>query len=291
MRLLATDVDGTIVGPDLVVSSRTAAAFAAAHRAGVRTVLVTGRPKRWMPEVVRALGWVDALVLANGAVSYGLPSGTLDGSEQLLECRTIDPDDVVDWAVRVRAKAPGVAFGLERPGGFGAEPGYEAPVGTPAMTIGSIPELLAQDPAVVKILARVPARLAAGAAEFPGDVLLRAARSALGPRVAPVHSNRRKALVEIGPPGVDKGTGLAAVAAAFGVDRRDVVAFGDMPNDVSMLDWAGTSFAMADGHPEALAAASGTAAACDRDGVAGAIENLLAGSAAATGSSEEAVGP
>ncbi|MGF1661057.1 MAG: HAD family hydrolase [Kineosporiaceae bacterium] len=286
MRLLATDVDGTIVGPDLRVSARTAAAFAAAHRAGVVTVLVTGRPLRWMPEVVRALGHVDALVLANGAVLYRLPSGALDGTEQLLGRRTIDPGDVVDWAVRVRARAPGVAFGLERPGGFGAEPGYEAPGGTPDLTVGSIPELLAQDAVVVKLLARVPARLVAGTAEFPGDVLLRAARAALGPRVAPVHSDRRKALVEMGPPGVDKATGLAAVAAAFGVDRRDVVAFGDMPNDVPMLTWAGIGYAMADGHPEALAVATGAALACAADGVACAVEELLAAPAVATAGAE-----
>jgi hydroxymethylpyrimidine pyrophosphatase-like HAD family hydrolase len=289
VRLLATDVDGTIVGPDLVVSPRTAAAFTAAHRSGVRTVLVTGRPLRWMPEVVRALGWVDALVLANGAVLHGLPAGTLDGTQRLLAHRTIDPDDVVDWAVRVRARAPGVAFGLERPGGFGAEPGYEAPPGTPDLTVGSIPELLAQDPVVVKLLARLPARSRPWTGEFPGDDLLRAARAALGGRVAPVHSDRRKALVEMGPPGVDKATGLAAVADAFGVDRSEVVAFGDMPNDVSMLAWAGTSYAMADGHPEALAAASGTAGACAADGVACAIEDLLT-APAGVAPGEEVVG-
>jgi hypothetical protein len=279
VRLIATDVDGTIVGPALRVSTRTGAAFAAAHRAGVLTALVTGRPLRWLGDVVEALGWVDALVIANGAVLYRLPSGRLDGSEELLDRRTIDPEDVVDWAVRLRAKVPAVAFGLERPAGFGAEPGYEAPPGTPGLTVGSIPELLAQDPDVVKMLARVPS--AAQLGEFPGDELLRAARSALGSRVAPVHSNSRKALVELGPPGIDKGTGLASVAQALGVDRADVVAFGDMPNDVPMLAWAGRSYAMADGHPEALAVASLVAADCASDGVACAVEELLAGSAVA----------
>lgn len=275
MRLLATDVDGTVVGPDLAVSPGTAAAFDAAHRAGVRTVLVTGRPLRWMREVVAALGWVDALVLANGAVLYRLPGGALDGSEELIGRWTIDPADVVDWAVRIRARAPGVAFGLERPGGFGAEPGYEAAPGTPDVTVGGLPELLAADPAVVKLLARLPAAAVTG--EFPGDELLRAARAALGPRAVPVHSNSRTPLVEVGPRGVDKATGLAAVADRLGVAREDVVAFGDMPNDVPMLRWAGRSYAMADGHPEALAAASAVAAACAADGVAAAVSDLLAG--------------
>ena len=279
MRLIATDVDGTIVGPGLRVSARTAAAFAAAHRAGVFTVLVTGRPLRWLGDVVEALGRVDALVIANGAVLYRLPHGRLDGTEELLARWTIDADDVVDWAVRLRAKAPAVAFGLERPGGFGVEPGYEAPAGTPGITVGSLPELLAQDPVVVKVLARVPE--AAQSGEYPGDDLLRVARSVLGARVAPVHSNSRKALIEMGPRGIDKGTGLAAVAEVLGVDRADVVAFGDMPNDVPMLEWAGRGYAMADGHAEALAAAAFVADECAADGVASAVEDLLAGSAVA----------
>jgi hypothetical protein len=280
VRVIATDVDGTIVLPGSGVSARTAAAFRRAHRAGVRTVLVTGRPLRWLGDVVDALGWVDALVAANGALLYLLPNGRLDGGERLLRRWTIDPDDVTDWSVRLRAAAPGVAFGLERPGGFGAEPGYEAPPGTPGMTVGSVPELLARDPVVVKLLARVPAAAVRG--EFPGDLLLSAARTALAGAVTPVHSNSCKALVEIGPPGVDKGIGLARICAEWGVDAEDVVAFGDMPNDLAMLRWAGRGYAMADGHPEALAAADAVAAPCTEDGVACAVE-------AALGSAGEAV--
>jgi hypothetical protein len=276
VRLIASDVDGTIVDSGSGasgVTDRTRRAFLAAHDSGVMTALVTGRPMRWLAPVVESLGWVDALVVANGAIVYRLPSGRLDGTERLVSRATIDPHDVVDWAVRLRAVAPGVSFGLERPGGFGAEPGYEFLPGTPSVTIASVPDLLAQDPLVVKLLAKVPA--AAVIDEFPADKLLAAARRALRDRVAPVHSNSRSAMIEIGPPGVDKGTGLARLAGDLGVAAADVVAFGDMPNDVAMLQWAGRSYAMADGHPEAIAAATAVAGTCAGDGVACALEDLL----------------
>jgi len=143
VRLIATDVDGTIVTSDRGVTTRTAAAVTAARASGVLVALVTGRPLRWLTQVVDDLGGVDALVIANGAITYRLPSGFVDGTEQLLDRRTIPTEDVIVWAVRLRGAVPGIAFGLERPGGFGAEPGYEPAVGTPGVagfSIASLPD-------------------------------------------------------------------------------------------------------------------------------------------------------
>ena len=74
------------------------------------------------------------------------------------------------------------------------------------------------------------------------------------------------------------GIPLLALAAEMGVRAEDVVAFGDMPNDLAMLEWAGTSYAMANAHPAALEAADRVALSNDDDGVAAVIEQLLAGS-------------
>jgi hydroxymethylpyrimidine pyrophosphatase-like HAD family hydrolase len=73
----------------------------------------------------------------------------------------------------------------------------------------------------------------------------------------------------------EKGAALAAWCAERGIGAEDVIAFGDMPNDVSMLTWANRSFAMANAHAEALAAATDRAASCADDGVAQAIEMIL----------------
>ena len=80
----------------------------------------------------------------------------------------------------------------------------------------------------------------------------------------------------MGPLGVNKAVTLAEYAAARGIDAADVVAFGDMPNDVEMLGWAGAGYAMASGHPQALAAAALQAPRFEDDGVAQVIESRLA---------------
>jgi hydroxymethylpyrimidine pyrophosphatase-like HAD family hydrolase len=107
--------------------------------------------------------------------------------------------------------------------------------------------------------------------------LLRDAREVLAGVAEPVHSNPDGDLLEISAVGVSKGTALAELSAERGVPAAQVVAFGDMPNDVPMLLWAGRGYAMTGGHPEALAAAALVAPPCDQDGVAQVLEQLLAG--------------
>ncbi len=81
---------------------------------------------------------------------------------------------------------------------------------------------------------------------------------------------------------MSKASTLAVLAEQQGLGPQDVVAFGDMPNDVPMLRWAGTGVAVADAHPEAIAAASFVAPACVDDGVAQVVERLLAECAASS---------
>jgi hypothetical protein len=107
--------------------------------------------------------------------------------------------------------------------------------------------------------------------------MLAAARGALDGIAEPVHSNAADSLLEIAAPGVSKASTLALLAEEAGLGPEDVVAFGDMPNDVPMLRWAGTGVAVGGAHPEALAAAVLVAPACLDDGVAQVIEQLLAG--------------
>jgi hydroxymethylpyrimidine pyrophosphatase-like HAD family hydrolase len=75
--------------------------------------------------------------------------------------------------------------------------------------------------------------------------------------------------------GVTKASTLELLCAELGVGREDVVAFGDMPNDVAMLEWAGTAYAMGNAHPLAKAAADRVAPPNDEDGVAQVLEELF----------------
>ena len=107
------------------------------------------------------------------------------------------------------------------------------------------------------------------------DEMLAIARRVLAGAAEVVHSDPANHMLEISAPGVNKASALAWLAAELGVSAAEVVAFGDMPNDVPMLVWAGAGYAMTGGHPEALAAASGQAPPCAQDGVAQVLERLL----------------
>jgi hydroxymethylpyrimidine pyrophosphatase-like HAD family hydrolase len=104
--------------------------------------------------------------------------------------------------------------------------------------------------------------------------MLAAAQQALTVPAEISHSGGR-GLVEIAPPGATKASTLAWYCAARGIDPGAVVAFGDMPNDLPMLAWAGSSYAVANAHPDVLRGASGSTASNDEDGVAAVLEKLI----------------
>ena len=81
--------------------------------------------------------------------------------------------------------------------------------------------------------------------------------------------------LEISAPGITKASGLALVCAELGIEPADVAAFGDMPNDLPMLGWAGRGVAVANAHPDVLAAADAVTASNVDDGVAAHLEHLL----------------
>jgi hydroxymethylpyrimidine pyrophosphatase-like HAD family hydrolase len=267
MRLLACDLDGTIVRSDGTISARTLAVLTACQGAGVHVVFVTGRPARWMQPVIDATGHRGLAICGNGAVVLDLADGGLVRVDAL-------PIPVVaDLAGRLRRHVDGAAFALETLTGYQHEPDFPPRWTPPSDTvIAPLAELLDAGPVVTKLLCRQPA----GPERLDADALLATARSLLAGIAEPVHSDRDDALLEIAALGVTKASALARLAGDLGVPAHDVVAFGDMPNDAPMLAWAGSGYAMADGHPEAIAAASGQAPPCHQDGVAQVVEELLA---------------
>ena len=262
MRLVATDLDGTVVRPDGTISARTLKAFAACAEAGVDVVYVTGRPPRWLKEIVEQTGHSGTAICGNGAVVYDL------GAERVVTAHTMPGEVVLDVAARVGAVSPGTAFAVETLDGFGREPAYvaryDAHDARPPMTLA---ELVAGGE-VVKLLCRNESS--------SGDAMLEVAREALQGIASPTHSNPDDCLIEVSRLGVSKAVALAELAAARGVAQADVVAFGDMPNDIEMLRWAGRGYAMADGHVDAIGAADDIAPPYLQDGVAQVLERLLA---------------
>ena len=103
-RLVATNLDGTIVPHDGEVSDRTVAALQAVEALGVPVVFVTGRPVRWMADVATRTGHTGLAICANGAVLYDLHT------EQIVEHHTIPVDVGLEVARRLRAAVPGSAL-------------------------------------------------------------------------------------------------------------------------------------------------------------------------------------
>jgi HAD superfamily hydrolase (TIGR01484 family) len=258
--LVATDVDGTLLNPHERVSGRTAAALAGAAAAGVPVVLATGRPPRWIPPVTDQLGLVRLAVCANGGVLYDV-----DTSE-VLWSRSIPPHELVEVVEVANELFPGCRLAIERaPVGplevatdrFLIEAGYLSPWPGDDHGIVDRAELLAVP--AVKLLIRCPWLTSQ-------DMLTQLAPKVS--RLVDLTFSHSGGLIEIGPPGVTKATGLAEVARLFDVDASDVVAFGDMVNDVEMITWAGHGVAMGNAHPALLAVADEVTASNADDGLA-----------------------
>ena len=263
MRLVASDLDGTLVRVDGTISARTLSALQACELSGVDIVFVTGRPPRWMAPIAEATGHTGVAVCGNGAVVYDL------AAERIVQTRALTPEAVRKTVAVLRAALPQAVFALETLAGYRREPLFLPHHDVAATALaGSMEDLLADDPVVLKVLCRDETSTA--------DPMLAAARVALNGISEPCHSNTNGSMLEIAVVGVSKASTLAELAAHRGIPAEDVVAFGDMPNDVPMLRWAGRGFAMADGHPEAIRAADETAPACQDDGVAQVLERLLA---------------
>ncbi len=252
-RLVATDLDGTIVRSDGTVSDRTRASIAAVERAGASFVMVTGRPTRWMKAIADETGHRGIAICANGALVYDLHTETVLRSSLF---SAVGAREVVE---ALRSAIPGIAFAVERlEEGFAHEPSY-----TPrwdsadSRTQAPVEQLLSAD--VVKLLARHE--------ELGADELLALARAAVATGATLTHSSS-DGLLEISAADVSKATGLATFAAELEVAASEVVAFGDMPNDLPMLVWAGLGVAVANAHPEVLEVADEVTASHDDDGVA-----------------------
>jgi Cof subfamily protein (haloacid dehalogenase superfamily) len=262
--LIATDVDGTLLDADETVTSRTRDAVGAATQGGATFVLATGRPPRWIAPVVDALGFAPMAVCANGAVLYD------PDRDRILSVRTLSADVLAQLAEIATRAIPGVGLAVERVGRsahdaatpqFVSSPGYEHAWLNPDNTEVSLEDLLSA-PAVKLLIRKAGARSADMAAALARHVGIE----------GDITYSTDNGLVEVVPLGISKASGVEEVARPLGIAADDIVAFGDMPNDVSMLAWAGLGVAMGNAHPQVLAVADEITAPNTDDGVARVLE-------------------
>ena len=262
--LIACDVDGTLFDENESITPRTRDAVRAAVAAGAHFVVATGRPPRWIRPVVEALGFAPMAVCANGAVLYD------PESDRVVSARTLAVDTLGELAEIATRAIPGVGLAVERIGErahdtatpqFISSPGYEHAWLNPDNTEVSIEDLVSA-PAIKLLIRKTGARSADMAAELTKHV-------GIGGDITYSTNN---GLVEIVPLGISKATGVQEVAKPLGIANDEVVAFGDMPNDLPMLLWAGHGVAMGNAHPDVLVAADEVTAPNNDDGVARVLE-------------------
>jgi Cof subfamily protein (haloacid dehalogenase superfamily) len=257
VRLAAIDLDGTLLRSDGTISDRSRAAIRAARDKGIVVVIVTARGPASVTDLARDAGIDGSAICSNGGLIVDLASGSV------VRARLLESEIATELVHGLRARLPGILFAVEHEQ-FAHEPGFSAwgwkpPVGT---RVADAVDLLA-DPATKLILRH---------AGHEVDVIAAVARELVGDAATVVQSGGEA--VEVTAAGVNKAAGLAEVADELGIEAADVVAFGDYPNDVPMLAWAGLGVAVENAHAELLAIADEVTASNDDDGVALVLERL-----------------
>jgi Cof subfamily protein (haloacid dehalogenase superfamily) len=261
-RLIATDMDGTLLRGNDTVSRATRAELARWAADGVPTVLATGRPPRWMRRIRKVIRTGTA-VCCNGAVLLDLERF------EIVAEMPLQPETLRRLAAELRRVLPDIRFAVEYGLEFRHEPQYQPrwDVDVPGVAVAQLAELVAAP--VAKLLGR--------SETVDADTFVGLVEQVVGAD-ATVTSSSGEALAEISAPGITKATGLAEVAARFGIGPEDVVVFGDMPNDIAAFDWVraagGRAVAMADAHPDVLAAATDVTLTNEEDGVARFLADL-----------------
>ena len=261
-KLIATDLDGTLVRSDDTVSAYTHEVLDRVRAAGIRLVGATGRGPRLAELTRNDIRAADFLVLAQGG-------WVMDLADPLpLRAERLAGSVVARVLADLEAEVGPLSVMVE------ALDHHDAPLWGDLDPTWRYPVIVHERPRAECLTGDV---IKAFARSFERDVddLLAAAQRIVPANVASV-TQAGLNYVEICPPGVDKGTGLAVVAQTIGVDPADVLVFGDMPNDLPMFAWAGWSrVAVANAHPSILEVADEVALANDDDGVAVYLDRLL----------------
>lgn len=264
---MASDVDGTLLDPSERITERTARMIARVRAAKTPFVLVSGRPPRWIPPIARAAELSGYAVCANGATVYDL------GADKVVSVRALEPTQLRDVTRAVELVLPEITVATERTSigpsdvaQFAWEPEFRNPWGNPNGVDG---EENVQPRA--EVLGHTATKLLMRHRSMTSQELVDAIGTVLDSTLEITYSSNH-GLIEISAGGVTKASGLAEVCARLDVDAEQVVAFGDMPNDVPMLRWAGHGVAMANGHVDVLAVADEVTAPNHEDGVAQVLE-------------------
>lgn len=261
-KLVATDLDGTLLRSDDSVSRRTRDALDAACTRGAAHLVVTGRAVPWTKGVLDDLGYDGLAVCGQGAQVYHA------GEHRLLTSVTLDRQLAGTALAKIEAEVGPLTLAASRDGLDGEvliSPGYR-------VQEGPLAAVTVEDPA--QLWAAPLNKLYLQHPELTDDQLAGTARRLAGDLVGIMMSGED--IVEMLPLGLNKAKGMALAARRLGVRASETIAFGDMPNDIPLFAWAAHGVAMGNAHPELRSVADEVTASNDEDGIAVTLEKLLA---------------
>lgn len=259
IRLIATDLDGTLLRPDGSISQYTLSELRRVQEAGMLVVLVSARPPRVMRQLAQLSGLGGLAICCNGALLYDLDQ------DCILQSISLQPEQVM-WLINtMRVALPELSFAIEDGLAVTCEPAYAAYYGDDdRLELRIASTITSHSGPAVKLMAR-------HAEQTPGDLHAQVLEL-VGAEYSVTYSGG--SFLEIAAAGINKAAALERFCAQRGISAQEVIAFGDMPNDLPMLRWAGRSVAVANAHPLVLAAVHEVTRSNAEDGVALVLQDL-----------------
>ncbi|MFP7366625.1 HAD family hydrolase [Corynebacterium callunae] len=267
-KLVATDVDGTLINSSERVPQRLREAISRLHDEGAVLALSTGRPARWIYSVLEQLSVRPVCVCANGAVLYD------SATDEIIAAHTLSPDVMTATVMAAREALKdhgGVWVAAERAGASAYDRAQDLYLVSPEYSHawpsdlhGTVPE--------AEIISEPATKLLLRSDVLDSKEMFDLIRPAVPETQAHVTFSMSGGLLEVAAPGVTKALGVSLLAERLGIAQEDVIAFGDMPNDIEMLQWAGRGIAMGNARPEVKAVADHVTATNDEAGVADVLE-------------------
>ncbi|AZU02495.1 Cof-type HAD-IIB family hydrolase [Brevibacterium linens] len=259
LGLVASDIDGTLLLNWKPISTATIDAIHRCQDAGIPFVLVTGRPMRWLAPIAEQIPDLGRVVCLNGAVVYDI------ASQSIVDAHTIDAQSLTEIIAAVRVDHPEARFAYETLNGGFIDREFVTGRPREARIVDDVSELAGED--VVKVLVR----LATSDSQAMHDLI----DPLVDGTCHASFSEPDNGLVELAPFGITKAKTLEDLCDHLGVGRSQVMAFGDMPNDIEMLSWAGHGVAMGNALGSVKAIAAAVTDEVDDDGVARYLDAVL----------------
>ncbi|MEW5961711.1 MAG: Cof-type HAD-IIB family hydrolase [Chloroflexota bacterium] len=261
IKLLASDLDGTLVSDLRHIPPRTQAAIQAAVKRGVQVTLATGREWGVTQEFMQMLGLNTPVICYQGALIYDPQTAKTIARQGLSLPLTRQLIDLArDHQLSLHLFLNGSVY-------------TEFPTALSRSILGYIGSNIIEVDDLHQVIAAAPIKAMIVHAPTEVEALVGRLQDMLGKNSSVFRS--LDPLIEVTSPQVSKGRALTTLAEYYGIPQSEVMAIGDQDNDIDMIEWAGLGVAMGNGSPGAKAAADVVAPPLSEEGAAWAIEQFI----------------